>query len=119
MMFDLSKIFDLSKKFALPDTLLKSKNFLLSLHSRISTITISSDPSRWYHQGFSNRWFCIFIFSKTSKEGIFMRKLKFNGSMWVRILLNSYMIQLSYFQNVYYLKHPLVSHGPYYQVKCR
>ena len=27
MMFDLSKIFDLSKKFALPDTLLKSKNY--------------------------------------------------------------------------------------------
>ena len=26
-MFDLSKIFDLSKKFALPDTLLKSKNY--------------------------------------------------------------------------------------------
>ena len=26
-MFDLSKIFDLSKKFALPETLLKSKNY--------------------------------------------------------------------------------------------
>ena len=26
-MFDLSKIFDLSKKFTLPDTLLKSKNY--------------------------------------------------------------------------------------------
>ena len=26
-MFDLSKIFDLSKKFALPDTLIKSKNY--------------------------------------------------------------------------------------------
>jgi hypothetical protein len=26
-MFDLSKIFDLSKKFAPPDTLLKSKNY--------------------------------------------------------------------------------------------
>ena len=26
-MFDLSKIFDLSKKFALPDTFLKSKNY--------------------------------------------------------------------------------------------
>ena len=38
-MFNLSKIFDLSKKFALPDTLLKSKK------NKLNNV--------WFKQGFS------------------------------------------------------------------
>ena len=34
-MFDLSKICDLSKKFALPDTLLKSKNYCIHIHDSV------------------------------------------------------------------------------------
>ena len=40
MMFDLSKIFDLSKNFALPNTMLKSKNYctLMVLAADHSTV---------------------------------------------------------------------------------
>ena len=31
-MFDLSKIFDLSKTFTVPDTMLKLKNYCIDLH---------------------------------------------------------------------------------------
>ena len=42
----------------------------LPLYFRVSTMASSNGPSRWYHQGFSNGWFRIFIVSKTSQKEI-------------------------------------------------
>jgi hypothetical protein len=44
-MFDLSKIFDLSKKVALPDTLLKSKNYCSNPSYRTGVVTSKSELS--------------------------------------------------------------------------
>ena len=56
----------------------------------------SNGRSRWYHQGFSNRWFRIFIVSKTSKKeiGKFLYWVKriFSIHTWYWILDSRYYI---------------------------
>ena len=67
----------------------------------------SNDLSRWHHQGFSNRWFRIFIISKTSQEEVwrflFWVKRFFFIHTWYWILDSKSYIFISFFSFLSFL----------------
>ena len=59
------------KKSLISGTIFNGNNKIkLPPNFRISTMASGNGRSRWYHQGFSNGWFRIFIVSKTSQKEI-------------------------------------------------